>query len=214
MRHAIFSDIHSHTAALQAVLAHAAGQRIDGYFCLGDVGFDDCVQRVRGVGAPAVFGNWEVDGWRHLNHENRHWALALPPVLRQPGFWLTHAAPLWPPEIAGLLDYLANRHAAPMSQLFPYLHQESPALWQTLACLAAAGVPQLFHGHTHRQMVWRFTAGNILEKVAGRFITLAPGDTLVVGVGSVGRPLDGPAPAYAIYDDAARTVEFVRVPPL
>jgi predicted phosphodiesterase len=78
MRYAIFSDIHNHTIALEAVLRHAGRQQIDRYFCLGDVGVDECVDLVRNVGALTVFGNWEVSGWRYLSPENR--AYHLPPV--------------------------------------------------------------------------------------------------------------------------------------
>jgi diadenosine tetraphosphatase ApaH/serine/threonine PP2A family protein phosphatase len=71
-------------------------------------------------------------------------------------------------------------------------------------------VPLLFHGHTHRQIAWRFTADNHLQKLSHSRITLRPGDTLIVGVGSVGRPEDGPGAAYAIYDDTLKQVELVR----
>lgn len=211
MRYAIFSDIHNHTAALEIVLSHAARQQVDGYFCLGDVGIDECVDLVRAVNVPTVFGNGEVSGWRYLSPENQEWVMALPPLCRQPGFWLTHAAPLWPAKFTSLSALLADRHAAPMAALFPYLHHESEALWQTIAVLTAANIPLMFHGHTHRQLAWRFSAGNQLQKVQHRLITLQPGETWLVGVGSVGRPLDGPGPAYVIYDDAARQVEMVRV---
>ncbi len=71
MRYAIFSDIHNNSTALVAVLRHAAQQQVDGYFCLGDVGIDKCVNLIRGVNALTVFGNWEVSGWRHLSPENQ-----------------------------------------------------------------------------------------------------------------------------------------------
>ncbi len=211
MRYAIFSDIHNHTAALSMVLRHAARQQVDGYFCLGDVGIDECVNLVRGVNAPTVFGNWEVSGWRHLSPENQGWALGLPPVRREARFWLTHAALFWPKQLATLADLHANRREAPMSKLFPYLHYQSEVLWETIALLTEANIPLLFHGHTHRQMAWRFTGDNRLQKLGGHSIDLRPGDTLVVGVGSVGHPLDGPGAAYVIYDEEAGRVELVRV---
>ncbi len=42
-------------------------------------------------------------------------------------------------------------------------------------------------------------------------IRLQPSETVVVGVGSVGRPYDGPNPSYVIYDEVARQVEMIRV---
>jgi predicted phosphodiesterase len=211
MRYAIFSDIHNETAALSTVLRHAGQQQVSSYFCLGDVGTDACVDLVRDVGAPAVFGNWEVSGWRHLSARNQPWVLKLPPIRRESSFWLTHAGLAWPTTLATLADLNANRHKAPMSDLFPYLHYESEALWQTIAVLIEAHVPLMFHGHTHRQMAWRFTGDNYLQQLGHRPIALRPGDTVIVGVGSVGRPLDGPGAAYVIYDDEAQQVEMVRV---
>jgi len=212
MRFGIFADIHNHTAALAEMLHHARQQRIDGYFCLGDVGIDECVNLVRQTGAPTVFGNWEVSGWRYLSTNNQQWALQLPPIHRETGFWLTHAALLWPDNLATLADLQTNRHQAPMARLFPYLHHESEALWETIATLTKASVPLMFHGHTHHQMAWRFSANNELRQTDQRNFCLKPDETLIVGVGSVGRPLDGPRPSYVIYDDQTKQVEMVRVP--
>lgn len=211
MRYAIFSDIHSRTKALTKVLDHTRRQAVDGYFCLGDVGVDDCVELVRESGAPTVFGNWEVSGWTYLSPENQGWTLGLPPVRKEARFWLTHATPLWPDPLTCLADLNANRYGIPMSQLFPYLHFESPTLWDIIGSLTQAKVPLMFHGHTHRQMAWRFTADSYLQNLTHHLITLRPGDTLVVGVGSVGRSEDGPGAAYVIYDDELGQVEMIRV---
>ncbi len=104
MRYAIFSDVHNEVRALTKVLHHARQQAVDGYFCLGDVGVDNCVELVRDTGVPTVFGNWEVSGWPHLSPENQQWALNLPPFRKEAGFWLTHATPLWPPHLASLAE--------------------------------------------------------------------------------------------------------------
>jgi predicted phosphodiesterase len=210
MRYAIFSDIHNHTSALTAVLRHAQQQRVDQYFCLGDVGIDECVAQVRDIGATTVFGNWEVSGWSHLSPENQRWVLSLPPVRQEKGFWLTHATPLWPAPLLTLADLQQQRRNLHMASLFPYLHFESPVLWEIVGSLVEAGIPVMFHGHTHRQITWRFTADNYLQKLTHRSINLRPGDTLIIGVGSVGRPEDGPGAAYAIYDDELQQVKLMR----
>ena len=211
MRYAIFSDIHNHAQALAAVLRHAQTQQVDRYFCLGDVGVDECVNPVREIGAPTVFGNWEVSGWRYLSPDNQKWALELPPVRKEPHFWLTHATPLWPDDVSSLAELNIKRHNLPMSRLFPYLHFESPILWEIIAALTQANIPLMFHGHTHRQLVWRFTVDHHLQKLTHRTIALRAGDTLIVGVGSAGRPEDGPGAAYTIYDDQAAQIELIRV---
>ena len=211
MRYAIFSDIHNNTSALQIMLTHAHTQQIDRYYCLGDVGIDECVTPVRDIGASTVFGNWEVSGWRYLSPDNQAWVLNLPPMRQTDSFWLTHAAPFWPDEIKTLADYQAKRHTISASRLFPYLHFESDSLWNTFATLNQAQIPLLFHGHTHRQIAWRFTEDNHLQRLTHPTVALRASDTLVVGVGSVGRPEDGPGAAYVIYDDELGQVEFIRV---
>ncbi len=211
MRYAIFSDIHNHTSALSLVLAHAKTQSVDGYYCLGDVGIDECVALVRAVNAPTVFGNWEVSNWWHLSSENRRWVLSLPSMRKLKTFWLTHAAPFWPQNLVTLADLNANRYQVPLSRLFPYLHYDSEAVWETMAMLTEAKMPLMFHGHTHRQIVWRFNSDNELQRVTERTITLKSDEALVVGVGSVGHPMDGPKPSYIVYDDSAGVVEMIRV---
>lgn len=210
MRHAIFSDIHNHTNALKSFLQHARQNRIDHYYCLGDMGIDACVELVRSVNAPTVFGNWEVSNWRSLSLQNRSWVLALPPQQKTEQFWLTHAAPLWPKPLATLNDVINNRHTISYGRLFPYLHQESDLLWESIATLTAANIPLMFHGHTHRQIIWRFTADNQLQKSIQPSITVKEGETLIIGVGSVGQPLDGSS-SYVIYDDETGVVEMMRV---
>ncbi|MCB0197391.1 MAG: metallophosphoesterase family protein [Anaerolineae bacterium] len=210
MRYAIFSDIHNHTEALKAVLEDARQHDIEGYFCLGDIGIDACVALVRSVNAPTVFGNWEVSNWRALSSQNQGWTLNLPPQRKMDGFWLTHAAPLWPEQLTTLNEVMKNRHNISFGRLFPYLHHESEFLWDSIATLTEANIPLLFHGHTHRQIIWRFTADNKLQKLIQSQFTIESEDTFIVGVGSVGHPLDGQT-AYVIYDDAAGRVDMMRV---
>ena len=211
MKIAIFSDIHDHTAALKAVLDNAQTRGVNTYFCLGDVGIDACVELVKVAGAATVFGNWEVSGWRTLTKENRQWALALPPMLKRDDFWLTHAAPFWSPKIKSLANLTANRQLHTSHKLFPYLHYDEDSLWKSIAMLTDLGVPLMFHGHTHRQIAWYFTGNNHLQRTVKDTVTIHPGDTLIVGVGSVGLPVDGPGASYVIFDDEAQTVEMVRV---
>ena len=213
MRYAIFSDIHNHLQALKAVLSHAGGQQIDGYFCLGDIGDlgkDRCVTIIREMAMATVFGNWEAFVWHHYTPENQQWVLNLPPILKHNHFWLTHAAPLWPQDIRTLEDLDPQYFWNARSQLFPYLHYESAHLWQTFQKLYDAQIPLLFHGHTHIQMGWR-KSNEQLEKVTESFITLSDNDIIIIGVGSVGQPKDGSSPSYVIYDDETKTIEMVKI---
>lgn len=211
MRYIIFSDIHNHTTALQQILADAQRHSPDAFYCLGDVGTDASVEVVRSANIPTVFGNWEVSNWRYLSPDNQQWALALPPLLQFSEMWLAHAAPVWPPKVKSLTDLLANPQVRRNGKLFPYLDFEEDYLWQSIGLLFDAGVPLLFHGHTHRQLAWRFTRTNKLLREYKAVFQLAENETYVVGVGSVGHPQDGPGASYVVYNSDTRTVEFCRV---
>lgn len=211
MKFAVFSDIHNHTRALETVVADAQNRSVDAMFCLGDVGIDSCVDLLRQADVPTVFGNWEVSNWRHLSTDNREWAMRLPPMRKLDGFWLTHAGPFWPPKIKTLADLESDRPVRMRANLFPYLHFEEDSLWKTIALLTEMKIPLMFHGHTHRQLGWRFTHNNTLQRLYGPNIELLPGETCVVGVGSVGRPQDGPGFCYALFDSKTRVVSLLRV---
>jgi len=210
-RYAIFSDIHNHSQALAAMLGDAGARQVDGYVCLGDIGIDSCVDQVRGVGAEAVFGNWELSGWRGLAPANQRWAGQLPPLRRYAGFWVSHAAPTWPSEIDTLTAYLRERHRLGFQTLFPYYLQADDTLWRAFAALLEAKVPLLFHGHTHRQIVWTLTPDNDITRSPGRDFTLTAGHSYVIGVGSVGQPRDSASPSYVIFDSITLRVQFVRL---
>ncbi|GAB4437737.1 MAG: hypothetical protein Kow0031_19560 [Anaerolineae bacterium] len=211
MRYAIFSDIHDNLTALQQVLAHISTQAVDACFCLGDIGDDACVSLLRDREMPTVFGNGEAYSWRELHPENRQWVLGLPPMIREPEFWLTHAGPFWPHKIRSLNDFVNNGLGRARHKPFPYLHYEEDSLWATIAALTEADVTLMFHGHTHRQLAWRFMRSNKLQRSYNPLLHLKPGETYVVGVGSVGSPNDGPGACYAIFDSAAQTVELIRL---
>jgi predicted phosphodiesterase len=214
MRYAIFSDIHNHYEALSQVLAHAGQQGANRYFCLGDIGdirADRCITRIRELNIATVFGNWELLIWPYYSPENQQWLLNLPPLHKESHFWLTHAAPFFRPDIVTLADIKEEQRNLLNSKTFPYLHINSAALWKTITILMEFNIPLLFHGHTHCQIIWRFTDNNQLQKLTTRAITLLPKDILIVGVGSVGRSEDSPKPSYVIYDDQTQVIELIRV---
>lgn len=211
MQYAIFSDIHHEAEALGAVLLDAARRNVDACLCLGDTGADQAVDLLRYNGVEAVFGNWEVSGWAHLAEANRQWTLALPPQRKYAGFWVAHAAPVWPDSISTLQKFLKNRAHISMSVGFPYYHTLSDGLWRGLTALLEAQTPVFFHGHTHRQGMWIFGPDNRLAQAAPVSRQLEPGYTYLIGVGSAGRPQDSNRPGYVVYDSNTRLVEFVRL---
>jgi predicted phosphodiesterase len=211
MRYALFSDIHSNTPALEKVLADIEQRAVQKLFCLGDIGIDASVDIVRAARIQSVFGNWEEANWGYLSEQNSSWVLGLPPMLRHDGFWVTHAGPFWPPQVKTLSDLLADRPTRNSGKLFPYLHYEEDRLWETIAMLADTGVPVIFHGHTHRQLTWRLSRSNKLQRVRQPTIEIRPEEIYVVGIGSVGQPADEPGAAYAIFDDTTLTVELIKL---
>ncbi|MCB8945150.1 MAG: metallophosphoesterase family protein [Ardenticatenaceae bacterium] len=100
MRVAIFSDVHGNLTALEAVLAAIEQQAVDtvvfaGDLCVAGPHPAECLQRVRQMGIPAVYGN--TDHWllgiteppervqamcewtlAQLNEEQRDWLRSLP----------------------------------------------------------------------------------------------------------------------------------------
>jgi len=209
MRYAIFSDIHNNDHALSRVLRDAYQRHIDAYFCLGDTGTDPSVQLVRSVNAASVFGNWEVSGWRHLSPQFQQQVLALPPMRKFDDFWISHAAPTWPDPVTSLQQFLQNRRS--ISSVFPYYVRESDELWQAFSELLNNNIPLFFHGHTHQQIMWTLTPDNDLKKSRPQEVNLAPENTYILGVGSVGQPKDSAYPSYVVFDSTDRRVEFIRI---
>ncbi|MBK9169785.1 MAG: metallophosphoesterase family protein [Bryobacterales bacterium] len=214
MRYLVLSDIHGNWEALAAVLAASEGAH-DSVVCLGDVvgyGADPnrCVEWTREHASPVVRGNhdrasagegdlsWFNEIAAHailwtrnaLAPENALWLRDLP---RGPaacgGFQIAHGSPL---DEDGYLVHIADAEAT-----FPYLE-----------------TPLVFFGHTHLQgwFLWARLRSSPFRRPPGEFVLdLRPGDSYLINPGSVGQPRDGdPRAAYAIYDDAARTVAFHR----
>jgi predicted phosphodiesterase len=213
LRYAILSDIHGRRSRLEAVLSDAQARGADQVVSLGDVGGDDCLTLLLQAGAQAVFGNYEVSGWRRLKPENQAWVRGWPPLLSGKGFLATHAAPWWPQGLQTVSDFRRwlKRTGRSWRALFPYLNEDGNALWQALAELEHAGKAILFHGHTHIQSIHCWAPTGRLRQLPSTVVQLRPDHRYVVGVGSVGLPEDGGWAAYALYDVAAGRIELVRL---
>lgn len=218
MRVLVISDVHANLAALEAVLADAQGD-YDAVWCLGDsVGYgpepNECVTRIRELGAIAVVGNhdWaalsrmDVEDFNpvakravlwtreQLSAENTAWLGSLPAQpLVQGAFTLTHGSPRDP-----VWEYI----------LYPATAAANYASFATAFCLV---------GHTHIPMLYvqqPETERKVrsLAPVFGRRIALGGGWRIILNPGSVGQPRDNdPRSAYAILDTEAETWEARRV---
>jgi predicted phosphodiesterase len=206
MRVLIVSDIHANLPALEAVLEDAGGD-YDTIWCLGDtVGYgpwpDECVKRVRDLGAITVIGNhdWAALGrmdvedfnpearravmWtaEHLSEEANGWLAALPsqPVEAE-GYTLTHASPRDP-----IWEYV----------IYPSVAMANFDRFATACCLV---------GHTHVPQLYVLSRGEKKSAAVapefGKGMRLGEYAKAIVNPGSVGQPRDNDRrAAYALLD--------------
>jgi putative phosphoesterase len=200
MRLLVISDLHANWAALEAVLAAEAYDRLVVGGDLVAYGPDPArvVDFVRRHAALAVRGNHD-DALAHgtdcrCSPANRPLAdatrAAHAAMLGEEAKRYLGALPLAGVLKAGGESFFAV-HATPRDALYRYTLEP----WIDDATLAAevAGVPGIvLLGHTHLPMVRRV------------------GDRLVVNPGSVGQPRDGdPRAAYAVVEDGVPTLRRV-----
>ena len=215
MRIAVISDIHSNLRAWNAVLADIASLKADRILCLGDLvgygpspvevlesayrhvhgfvlGNHDAV--VAGKMSPDVFNDaarrlilWTRD---RIGPRGARFLGQLPLVLSGNGMRCAHAN--------------FERPAA-----FDYILEPTDAA----ASWAAAPEQLLFVGHTHVPQLFVVGASGTPHRLDAQDFQMEDGKRYIVNVGAVGLPRDPDGRAsYAIYDDAARTVVFRRVP--
>ena len=216
MRYAVFSDVHANVEALEAVLTDAGRRSPDAYLCLGDiVGYgpdpNECVERVRSLGAAAIAGNHDRGAagrldpaafsslartaieWTAgvLTQQNRAFLAALPDRFEPPRFLAVHGSPREPVE-----EYIFDLPTA-------------------LAVFAETDFRVCLVGHTHIPGVFALGKdGHIKAQTLGPDgpARLAATSRYIVNAGSVGQPRDGdPRAAYLMFDDEAAVVTLHRV---
>lgn len=220
MRLAILTDLHANREAVEAVLEHAAGQRIDRYALLGDfVGYGadpgwvvDTVRALVGEGAVAIQGNHDLAVVQGPSP-------AMRPDPRYVVEW-TRAR-----LNADQIDFLAS---LPLTQelgdiLFVHANAWAPAEWdyvhgrvEAVRSMHATLRRITFCGHMHEPRLFHLAstgkAGDFIP-TAGMPIPLLPHRQWLVIPGSAGQPRDGdPAACYAVYDDASSDLMYWRVP--
>jgi diadenosine tetraphosphatase ApaH/serine/threonine PP2A family protein phosphatase len=220
MKTAVITDLHANREAVEAVLEHAANQRVDHFALLGDfVGYGadpgwviDTVRELVGQGAVAVMGNHDaatvsgappsmrdeprraVDWTREQLNASQLVFLAALPMTKEVGSTLYVHANAWAPEG---WEYVADRDTAARSML---------ATTQRLT----------FCGHMHEPRLYHLSAiGKTGEFVPAPGVPVPISETRhwLVIPGSAGQPRDGdPAACYAVHDQAAGSVTWWRVP--
>jgi diadenosine tetraphosphatase ApaH/serine/threonine PP2A family protein phosphatase len=216
---ALFTDIHGNREAFEACLAHAGRHKIDRFVFLGDYvgyGADPCfvVDTVRAFvrrGAIALLGNHDSAAFGAPERMNHDAAQAI----------LWTRAQLDPDQ----RDFLANLPllAQDDDRLYVHASAAAPADWDYIIderaaerCLRAMDAALTFCGHVHVPALFYLSASGkvaAFDPVASVATPLTQQRRWVAVIGAVGQPRDrNPAACYALYDDATRTLTYVRVP--
>jgi diadenosine tetraphosphatase ApaH/serine/threonine PP2A family protein phosphatase len=220
MRIALLADVHANREALEACLEHVRRQGAERLAFLGDLvgyGADPqwVVDRVReqvARGAVAVLGNHDAsvaDPSREGLHEEA----------QRVADWTRARLD------AGALAFLGALplHHEDGDVLYVHANAYAPAGWGYLAgrievgrSLAATRASTTFCGHVHEPMLWTMSGTGRLagfQPVAGTAIPVPHPRRWLAVVGSAGQPRDGdPAACWALFDAAARTLTWHRVP--
>lgn len=220
MRRAILTDIHGNREALAAVLADCAARALTEFVVLGDlVGYGpDPAWVVERVAAMAEAGATVIRG----NHDEAAGASAeaMRPAARAAIDWTRNRiGPAHLHFLGGLpmqvrLGATLCVHAsANQPQDWCYINSTAAAA----AAIRAAGDARLvLCGHTHVPALYSADPRGMVAPHpvrAGAPVPLIASRRWLAVVGAVGQPRDGnPAAAWAILDEAARTLEFRRTP--
>jgi diadenosine tetraphosphatase ApaH/serine/threonine PP2A family protein phosphatase len=215
MRTAILTDIHANLEALTACIEAAEAQRVDRFVCLGDtVGYGadpnpacdivrkKCQFAVLGNHDAAVAGRMdysyyyaaarEVLDWtgHQLSPENLEWLRGLPYQREEGDVTYGHASPRDPSAFEYVFALEQAEDLVERAEHLPHL---------------------TFIGHSHLQRA--FLLGAEVKDVWSERVRIEDGRKYLCSIGSCGQPRDyDPRSCFGIWDDAAKTVEFHRVP--
>lgn len=215
LRYAIVSDIHANLQAWNAVLSDIALQAVDRIICLGDiVGYgadpapvlESAYRHVDGFALgnhDAVIAGSLSDQWftaearrsldwtsQELDNRARQFLAKAPLCLTGPGFRCVHGE--------------FSRPGA-----FDYIHEPEDAMesWRKTE------ENLLFVGHTHLPGIFLLGRSGTPHLVQPQDFVMEAGKRYLVNPGSVGLPRAGDAIAsYCVYDSAAATVSWRRIP--
>ncbi len=218
MRTAILADLHGNLEALDACLIHARHAGAGRFICLGDfVGYgadpEPVVRRMRELpGLIAVRGNHDEALFTGRS--------ALSPAGVNEAIEWTRTQ-LRPADLFFLRNLPLERREKEV--LYVHASAAEPARWTYIQsreaareCLAATDARAVFVGHVHEARVYYTTPGGTVRELiphASVSLPLSRRSRYVITAGSVGQPRDGhTTAAYILYDEAAGTIHFQRVP--
>ena len=216
---ALFADVHSNLAALQACLRHARERGAERFAFLGDlVGYGPDPAAVLDVIA-SIDGAIVLKG----NHDE---AIEVEPKTRDLND-LAYAAIVWTRKAlsAAQRQYLSSLPLIVKEEEVCFVHSSAsrPEKWEYVEdgvaaqrSMDAAGTSYVFSGHVHDQVLYFKTpAGKTasFRPTAGSLVPIPRRRGGLAIIGSVGQPRDGnPAAAYALFDSASEAMTFFRIP--
>ena len=213
MRYALISDIHGNLEALKAVLDALSAEKIDRYFCVGDIvgyGADpaECIRAVRSLNPAAlVAGNheWGVTGLLGLDYFNDYARVAIEwtkSVLKKDELDYLKTLQL----VAGDDDFQLVHGGLTEPSGFPYIVDSKDAR----STIALMNKRLCFVGHTHVAEIY-YSDKDAVKKIEGSKVKLQDGGKYLINVGSVGQPRDmNTGASYVIFDSSSDTVEIKR----
>ncbi len=214
MKYGIFSDIHSNTEALDAVISLFKKEGVEKYLCIGDiVGYGaeprECIAKIRELNAEGVGGNhdWASVGLLSDEYFNTYareairWTRgilttnditflrSLKSVYTTGEITLVHGSLDFPEEFHYIFDVESATSTL--------------ELLKTQIC---------FVGHSHLPMILSLSPDGAIHVHRTGSVVMEEGSRYLVNVGSVGQPRDGdPRSACAVYDADKGLVEIRRV---
>lgn len=214
MRYGIFSDVHSNTEALDAILSFFRKKEVEEYLCVGDiVGYGaephECIEKIRALGGKGIGGNhdWASAGTISPNAFNPY----------------AKAAIVWTRDMLGKGDvgFLKSLESVYTDGTITLVHGslDFPERFQYIfdresaaATLELLQTRICFVGHSHLPMIVVRSADGKVYLHGGDEVVLEKDFRYLVNVGSVGQPRDGdPRASCAIFDSERSFVEIKRV---
>ena len=219
MRIALLTDLHANREALDACLAHAAGQGADKYAFTGDlVGYGGDPARVLDtVMEHAARGAIVVKG----NHDEATAGGARPGMHAEAREVIAWTRGQLRPEQLAWLDALPLTCELG-SMMFVHASAHEPQRWEYVTgvveaerSLRASHSRMVFSGHVHAPALYRRADDGRMGAHAprpGAKVRIEARHQYLVIPGSVGQPRDGNCAAcYAMYDDESRELTYFRV---
>jgi diadenosine tetraphosphatase ApaH/serine/threonine PP2A family protein phosphatase len=213
VRIAVFSDVHSNLAALEAVLAAIDASPPDELWCLGDVvGYgprpNECCELVEARAEICLGGNHDlaVRGTIDLTEFSGDAAVAA----RWTQGVLTPAARAYLDRLEpeGERDGIALYHGSARDPVWEYVLSDDAAA----ATLALSPDPTVLVGHSHVALEVSWNEDTLTGGLALDGMEAPLRGRVLLNPGSVGQPRDGdPRAAYLVLDLEQETAAFHRV---